>query len=181
MLISFSMDFTIVCISMTSSTNIGGGGEFFCICWLVGESATSMESFVDSSIEYLLYMVTPLIDCSFWFAFVFVLVVFSLRILVFLLSIVRMDIMLFCHEGGSAVQLWFCSREPGRDSWAIIELVNSSWITSREAEAMIRVEIRSVGIFFTNKIENTWIMSVSIHYQRMGNTRSRRHRARSYQ
>ena len=39
---------------------------------------------------------------------------------------------------------------------------------------MIRVEIRSVGIFFTTKIGNTWIMSVSIHYQRMGDTRSRR-------
>ena len=65
LLISFSMDFTIVCISMTSSTNVGGGGEFFCICWIVGESATSMESFVDSNIEYLLYVVTPLIGYSF--------------------------------------------------------------------------------------------------------------------
>ena len=42
---------------------------------------------------------------------------------------------------------------------------------------MIRVEIRIVGIFFTTKIGNIWIMSVSIHYQRMGDTRSRRHRA----
>ena len=59
------MDSTIVCISMTSSTKIGGGGDFFCVCWLVRVSATSMESFVDSSIAYLLKVVTQLVDCSF--------------------------------------------------------------------------------------------------------------------
>ena len=42
---------------------------------------------------------------------------------------------------------------------------------------MIRVEIRRGWNFFTTKIGNTWIMSVSIHSQQMGDTRSRRHRA----
>ena len=109
------------------------GRGIFCVCWLVGECATSMELFVDSSIEYLLYVVTQLIDCSFWLAFAFVLTVSSLHFLMFFVSIVWRHILLFFHGGGSAVQLWFCSREPSRDSWAIIEVVNSSWITSREA------------------------------------------------
>ena len=48
------MNFIIVCISMTSSTKIGGGGEFFCLCWFVSVSAS-----VDSSIAYLFKMVLP--------------------------------------------------------------------------------------------------------------------------
>lgn len=52
--ISLSRDLIIVCMSMTSSTNIGGGGGVLCACWFGGGSTISMASFEDSNTANLL-------------------------------------------------------------------------------------------------------------------------------
>ena len=61
--ISLSKDLIIVWMSMTSLTNIGGGGGLLCACWFGGGPAISMASFEDSSIANLLWVLNCVVCC----------------------------------------------------------------------------------------------------------------------